>query len=269
MIMAHSDIMDLLIQSRSDLIDGQLDLFGDFSGNSDNSEYSENYEMPVADEFPQMMLLQMEKESVGFYISGHPTERYNSHAKIHGFLQISAVVANAAAKLHGFKDGDNVSVIALLLSKKQFVTKAGKAMCFADFEDRTGKIEVVIFSDVYEKEAARLEVGEIFAVHGSISTKEEEDAKILARRIEPLKDLQTTDISTLFINLNSTETGKIAQIIEVLRGFEGEQKVRLCFADTREVKQVKENFGINGVNITKDLLQRLEKLCGKPNIKLK
>ncbi|MCL2697723.1 MAG: DNA polymerase III subunit alpha [Oscillospiraceae bacterium] len=252
MSMVYEEILDKLSRSRE--TPGQLDLFG-LAGDSD----SDVYKMPDIPEFENMQLLQMEKESLGIYVSGHPIEKYDSYIKLYGFTQIGVIINNAA-------DGDSISIIAMLVSKKQFITKAGKAMCFAEFEDKTGKIETIIFSDLYEKEAANLHTGSIYALFGSISTKEEEDAKIIVKRLENAGNLQVREYDTLYINLNSSETGKLAQAVEILRGFAGTQKARICFSDTREVKMPK---GISGVNITKELLTALEKLCGKPNIKLK
>jgi len=253
MFTAYEEILDKLSQNRE--TPGQLDLFG-LSGDND----TEIYTMPETEEFGQVQLLQMEKESLGIYVSGHPIEKYDAYVRLHGFSQVGAVIGG------GFKDNDNISIIAMLTSKKQFITKAGKAMCFAEFEDKTGKIEGIIFSDLYEKEAVNLNTGVLYALFGNISTKEEEDAKIIIKRLENAENLQVQDYDTLYINVNSAETGKLMQIIELLRQFQGGQKARICFSDTREVKLPK---GISGVNITKDLLVGLEKLCGKQNIKLK
>jgi DNA polymerase-3 subunit alpha len=252
MLMAHEEILDGLSQNRG--IEGQLDLFG-LAGDSN----AEVYKMPDVPEFEQMQLLQFEKESLGIYVSGHPIEKFDSYVRLHGFAQIGALLNDA-------KDNESISVIAMLVLKKQFITKAGKAMCFAEFEDKTGRIEAIIFNDLYEKEAAHLHTGTIYALFGSVSTKEEEDAKIIVKRLENTDNLKVVDYSTLYINISSAESGKLAQIIEILRKFQGTQKARICFSDTREVKAPK---GISGVIITKDLLSALEKLCGKPNIKLK
>ncbi|MDR2560006.1 MAG: DNA polymerase III subunit alpha [Oscillospiraceae bacterium] len=253
MLMVYEEILVRLSQSRG--MEGQLDLFG-LAGGSD----SEVYKMPEAVEFDKMQLLQMEKESLGIYVSGHTTQKYDAHIRLHGLMQISAILGE------NIKDNDNVCIVAMLTSKKQFITKTGKAMCFVEFEDRTGKVEAIIFSELYEKEAINLHTGAIYTLCGNISAKEEEDTKIIIKKLENTENLKIKDFNTLFININSSETGKLAQIIEILRGFQGTQKARICFSDTREVKAPK---GISGVNITKELLMSLEKLCGKPNIKLK
>jgi DNA polymerase-3 subunit alpha len=260
MFMVYEEILEKLSQSKSGRIEGQLDLFGLSEDMNDKNE--EIFKIPETEEFPRMQLLQMEKESIGIYVSGHPIEKYDAYAKLNGFTQIGAVLAEDSGK----KDGDNVSLLVMLMSKKQFVTKAGKTMCFTEFEDKTGKIEGIIFSDLYEKEAVNLFTGGIYALFGSVSTKEEEDAKIIIKRLEKAENLQITEHGTLFINADSKETSKIAQIVAILCKYQGAQKVRLCFSDTREVKTPKEPLGIN---ITKELLDELINLCGKPNIKLK
>ncbi|MCL2018255.1 MAG: DNA polymerase III subunit alpha [Oscillospiraceae bacterium] len=263
MIMIYEEILDKISLSRSGGVEGQLDFF-DVLGKEKDTEAV--FKMPDVPEFDSMMLLQMEKESLGIYVSGHPIEKYDSYARLHGFLQIRVILAGASEKSDGLRDNDSVCIIAMLVSKKQFVTKAGKTMCFTEFEDKTGKIEGIIFNDLYEKETENLKTGEIYALFGNISTKEEEDAKIIIKRLQKAKTLQIGEFDSLYINLASNETEKMARITQTLLRYEGTQKVRICFSDTREVKRPK---GISGVNITKDLLVELEKLCGKPNIKLK
>lgn len=262
MFMAFEDILDKLVQNRSGNIEGQLDLLS----YEDGEKTAEIYPMPDVEEFGQLQLLQMEKESMGFYASGHPCERYENYRRRSGSPQINEIISGAEENIKGFRDNDSINLIAMLVSKKQFVTKAGKTMCFAEFEDRTGKIEALIFADVYEKEAANLNINDIYVIFGSVSNKAEEEVKIILKRLEKTSNLQNTEADMLFINVNSGEGEKTARIIELLKRFEGAQKIRLCFSDTREVKIPKEPLG---VNITKDLLDSLEKLCGKQNIKLK
>jgi len=269
MFTAYEEIMDKLSEGRGRGIEGQLDLFG-LLGDSEISENSERreieiYKMPETEEFSQMQLLQMEKESIGIYVSGHPLDRFNSHIRLNGFWQIGAILAGADEN-QDLSGGKSIELIAMLISKRQLITKAGKAMCFAEFEDQTGKMEAVIFSDLYEKLAASLEKGGIYTLLGNVSLKEEEDAKIIVKRLESVENLHIQDFDVLYININSGESVKMARITELLRRFEGSGKVRICFSDTREVKVPKEP---EGVNITKELLNNLEKLCGKANIKLK
>ena len=258
MLVAYEEILDKLSGSKSRELEGQLDLFGIFT---DGENMNANiFKMPEVDEFASMQLLQMEKESIGIYVSGHPVSKYEAYIKLHGLVQINEILSE------NYNDGDNVSVIAMLISKKQFITKAGKSMCFAEFEDRSGKIEGVIFSDIYGKEAGNLHNGGIYLLHGTISTKEEEDAKIIVKHLENADNLQIQEYDTLFVNLSSSEIVKLSQVVEVLRRFPGAHNVRICFSDTRRVTIPGE---VQGVNITKILLNELVKLCGKPNIKLK
>jgi DNA polymerase-3 subunit alpha len=261
MFMAHEEILDKLSHNKNRGIEGQLDLFGMFSddGNT-NSKADDYFQLPEVDEFTSMQLLQMEKECIGVYVSGHPIEKYDTYMRLNGFTQVGNILSE------DLNDGDSVCTIAMLISKKQFVTKAGKTMCFAAFEDLTAQIEAVIFSDIYEKEAANLYTGGIYALYGTISTKEDEDAKIIVKRLEKAENLQLNETATLFINMDSAETDKMARVIEALQKHGGTSRVRICFSDTREVKAPK---GIIGVNITKELLDELIKLCGNPNIKLK
>lgn len=267
MFMSYEEILDSLSAGRGRNIEGQLDLFGMLEGNSGGSGSHEGeYKMPEVGEYQQMQLLQMEKECLGLYVSGHPVERFLPRARLVGYKSIHEILSGASERLAGFKDGDTVSFVGMLTAKKQHITKSGKAMCFAGFEDLTGSIEAVVFSDIYEKSAQALGVNAIFGVHGTISTKEEEDAKLLVKRLVPVTELEEGEVGALFIKLPSTDVGRLAQLHDILSRHPGGQSVKLCFSDTRQVFAPK---GIHGVNITNELLNQIQILCGKANIKLK
>lgn len=264
MFMTYEDMLEKLSDGKNRNIEGQLDLFGIMDGGNDSINDGGGYVMPQTEEYTHMQLLQMEKESIGIYISGHPVDRFNAYAKLNGFKTINDIIRSTAEK--DIRDGDNVKFIGMLTGKKQHVTKSNNLMCFAEFEDGAGVIEGIIFSDVYEKEAVRLNINGIFAVYGAVSTKEEENAKVLVKRLEKCENIKIPNYSALYINTDEKDTKKISEIIKILSLNQGSEKVRLCFQGTREVREPK---GISGVNITKDLLDNLTKLCGKTNIMLK
>ncbi|MDE6579288.1 MAG: hypothetical protein K2K41_01990, partial [Ruminiclostridium sp.] len=71
---------------------------------------------------------------------------------------------------------------------------------------------------------------------------------------------------TLYIKLRSEETDRLEEVYRLLWSMKGEMTVKLCFEDTRKTCRPK---GIYGVKNAKDLINKLEEICGKGNIMIK
>ena len=167
------------------------------------------------------------------------------------------------------KDNEKVSLLVMITDKKLHTTKNGKTMCFTLFEDVSGHIEGIVFDDVYSSSISLLSGDEkILSVQGTVSYSgnAEEPCKIIVNKIESAEDIKPTEFKTLFINVRSDEKAKISSVISVLIGNSGKENVRLCFSDTRKVTVINE---VENVNITKEILSKLVKICGKSNIILK
>ncbi|MCM1487110.1 MAG: DNA polymerase III subunit alpha [Firmicutes bacterium] len=274
MFVNYESIMSGLSAHKNRNIDGQIDMFN--LGESVKTASSADYEMEEKQEFSHSQLLQMEKESAGFYITGHPLDPYEGLIKKLGCKNIFTIINSAKDNLNGFKQGQKQPLVAMLASKRPHQQKNGKAMCFAEFEDKSGIIEAVIFNDVYEKVSHSLIEGKIFKITASISSdtlREEENPKLIVNSIEAAREPAETektasprDNRTLYIKLSSMETDCLGEIYNILWKNQGEAKVKLCFEDTRKVTRPK---GIEGVKIAKELMKKLEEICGKGNIILK
>ena len=266
MFMSYETIISQLAARKSSNVDGQMDMFG---SSADETGGSADFEMPDVQEFEFTRLLQMEKESAGFYMSGHPMDSYEPLIKRLGCKNIYTLITSAKEGLNGFRDGQKQPLVAMLISKKPHTQKNGKQMCFAEFEDRSGVIEVIIFSDIYEKHMGLLKEGGIYKLVGTISTdsgyREDEDPKLIANTLERADDIPNNP-STLYIRIFSDQSDILEQTYRILWQNRGDTVVKLCFDDTRKTARPK---GIAGVKISNELLSRLEKVCGKDNIIMK
>lgn len=265
MFMSYETIMSQLAARQSSNVDGQIDMFGSFADDTADMDF----EMPQVQEFSHTQLLQMEKESAGFYISGHPVDRYEPLIKRLGCKNIYTLINSAKEGLNGFRDGQKQPLVAMLTSKKPHTQKNGKQMCFAEFEDRSGVIETIFFNDVYEKCIGILNEGSIYKIVASISSasgfREDEDPKLIVNTIERA-DETIAGSKILYIRLRSDELDILQQAYKILWYNQGDTEVKFCFDDTRKTACPK---GIAGVKATKEMLLQLEKICGKDNIIMK
>jgi DNA polymerase-3 subunit alpha len=116
--------------------------------------------------------LALEKETTGLYLSGHPLAEYEE--------LIAAVNATEISRIHKAKnaDGQLVTVVGIITGKKSKTTKSGGMMAFADLEDKTGTIELIIFPKIYEQYGAMVAMGSVVVIRGRTKGDREEGVQI-------------------------------------------------------------------------------------------
>ncbi len=262
LLSSYEDIYDNATENRNRNLDGQMGFF-DFIEESSAPAVVSAANLP---EFSSQQLMKLEKEALGYYATGHPLDSFDQYIRLNELTRISDIIDTDNRRV---KDGEKIRMLAILTGKKLHTTKSGRTMCFAAFEDVTGQIEGIVFDDVYVKSVSLLSADDkILMLYGTVSASDssEEDSKLIINQIEAADNIIPTEYKTLFINVRSDEQDKISAVKAVLSGLGGRENVRLCFSDTRQVTVIN---GIANVNITKEILSKLVKICGKSNIILK
>ena len=119
-------------------LDGQIDLFGALDGEQESGRNV--YKLPDSgEEYPYDILLQMEKEVSGLYLSGHPLDHYRPVIEKVSTCRISELVGENA---HAY-DEQNVTLVCTVVRTKTINTKAGGMMAFITVEDLSGSMEVL------------------------------------------------------------------------------------------------------------------------------
>ncbi|MEW5921651.1 MAG: DNA polymerase III subunit alpha [Bacillota bacterium] len=154
---------------------GQISVFT-YLNDEDAFSGSDADLLPSIPEFSVKEKLALEKEMVGLYISGHPLDQYAVIIEnLKGVLPVGELVEAG--------DRRSVTVAGMINSLRRIYTKKGQPMCFMQLEDLTGEVEVIIFSDLYERHQNELQEDRVILLSGQTDLKEEESVKIIAREI--------------------------------------------------------------------------------------
>jgi len=113
-------------------------------------------QMPEMDRIEQ---LNIEKELIGFYFSGHPLDAYEETRKGYVKFDISSL-GNAPA--------GSYTLIGILKTLKPHVDKSGRAMAFGTLEDYSGELDLAFFGEVWETCREKLRQNDIVAVRGRV-----------------------------------------------------------------------------------------------------
>ena len=154
---------------------GQMSLFG--LAPQAISKESQAIPLPDIDEWDERERLAFEKETVGFYITGHPLDD--------ALPEIRTVVDTEIGKLSDWGDDQPVRVGGLIRSCKTLKSKKGDPMAFITLEDILDAVEVVVFPETYSQTQHLLASTEPVIIQGTVQ-KDERGAKILAEAIDLL-----------------------------------------------------------------------------------
>ncbi|MBN2738517.1 MAG: DNA polymerase III subunit alpha [Spirochaetales bacterium] len=154
---------------------GQSSLFDNF----EDAGFQEIQINPVA-EYPQKQLLDWEKQFLGFFFSGHPLDKYAQMIKLHSTLDLS----KAAEAI----PSEEYTLIGILKSTREIMTKTGKKMAFGLMEDFKGAIELVFFSKPFEKYQNILVTDQVLAIKGKIDLSRG-DPKLLVDSVHEIEDM--------------------------------------------------------------------------------
>ncbi len=207
--------------------------------------------------------LAFEKESLGFYLSGHPIERYKA--------EIQEFASGTLGHLLKVRQVGDVTVMGLMSGLRLMKTRKGDRMAACQIDDFEGSVEALIFPEAYRQCGAKLKDDESFLVKGKLEAKDDDERprlivsdvapldltlRMMARSIRVHVDLGLLP-ETVLLGIKrvlSIHPGEIAVFIEVHRPTEFVAVMRV--EDKLRVK------------LTADLVTHLEGLTGPGSVRL-
>jgi DNA polymerase-3 subunit alpha len=152
------------------------------------------------DEWDEKQFLAFEKESLGFYITGHPLNEFED--------LLEKFTNTDSATLKEQNDGESVRIGGMIRNTKIIKTKKGDLMAFVTLEDLHGDVEIIVFSALYTKVYDLLTDDNAVLVRGSLQ-KEENSVKILADTVIPMDKAEEIWTTSIRFNLDITQTEKV------------------------------------------------------------
>jgi len=225
---------------------GQMGLFGE-----ETLSVAEDIVLPDIAEMPKEQILVLEKEMTGFYITGHPLDRFRETLK--KFSSISDLVSG------NYSDGQMVRTAGLLTNSKRITTKSGGMMCFADIEDFTSKVELVIFPRIFEKTNRFLLPDTPVSISGRLNVSED-GVKVIADSIGLLDSNTMTSEVRVRIYKAQENAEVFATLKEIFSAHNGSTVVFLHLVDSKRVIKTEKKYWITP---SSQAIDALEGILGK------
>lgn len=168
------ETVEAALKWRKDRDDLQLQLF-DFDV-AETTNWEIGY--PEIQPFSVGQQLELERELLGLYLSGHPLDDYEE------WLQSAGV--DRLMELGESADHSSTIVAGMVVSVKEITTKQGKSMAFMELEDQVERVEVVLFPEVWKRSSRFVNKGALLALLANVQ-QQDEGFKLLADEVLPLE----------------------------------------------------------------------------------
>ncbi|MFC1494048.1 DNA polymerase III subunit alpha [Thermodesulfobacteriota bacterium] len=196
-----------------------------FSSMKDESKgMMDLFQFPEINEWSDREKLKREKESLGFYITGHPLNEYEK-----------AVQRFATTSIQGMselEDRSLVKVAGVITDVNIKRTKRGDRMAIVTLEDQTGSSEVVFFPDAFEKVSHLLKGDDPLLVTG-IAELNDKKAKVIAKEADSLENKRQQSIKVIEFELDEKKVTReyLEELRDVFFKYPGESSVEFKVDD--------------------------------------
>ena len=254
MLEALPQAMSNAAMVREDRQSGQISLFGQ------SEPVHEVAYKPLPDASAREKI-DWERQLLGFYVSGHPLDRFKNEMK--QCVPLSELEGEGRVTL----DGKLITAGGIINHVKGMVTKKGAPMGYITLEDFTGEIEVVVFPSAWEKYRELLRNDAAILLSGRVQANER-TVHILAERIALLDDVkqrkedqiaQRGHIRALHLYLDEWhESAEVSrQLAVILKRHHGQIPVFLHMERTRKKITMNEQFANDGSVASENALKLL------------
>jgi DNA polymerase III subunit alpha len=230
---------------------GQGGLFGEIFGNADTHAKP----LPDVPDWTEKDKLAGEKELLGFWVTGHPLDRYTD--------KIAELATHDSQNLEGLNKGADVAICGVLTGIARKRNKDGKPWASMTLEDLTGSVEALVFATSYERLAPQVMEDQAVLVRGLALPEENASTKISVQDIIPLDNarIDLPSVISIRVWLGRNGVGDKAQALEELfRRKPGDTQVRLRLEAARDFSLLLDVS--TKVRPDREFKRALEAICG-------
>jgi DNA polymerase-3 subunit alpha len=254
--------MDRAQKAQRDVESGQHGLFGVFQ--QEESE-ANNDRLPNIPDWDEQARLAAEKEILGFFITGHPLEKYKDKLADLQALRIDeiAVMTRSTGK------DETIATAGIIGNVRVLKSKRGDFYAQATLEDMSGSIDMIVFPEAYKRIQDKVKLEVPVLVRAGVRIEEGTNPKITAAEIMPLEDAKVPLPRAIRIRvpLETAAESTVDDLHTLFRERKGEARVLFDVERTGDFMVVMEAAGYN-VLPDRNFIARVEQLCGRGSVRV-
>jgi DNA polymerase-3 subunit alpha len=227
MMAALEDALEYGQRVQKEKADPQMGLFGTV----ESAPALNAPELPPIEEWEARHALTLEKEALGFYLSGHPLDRYLD--TIEKFTNAGAIA------IKELPDKAAVRIGGLISGIRSLRTKRGDPMAFVQIEDLQGTTELIVFPDTYRECEDLLLEDQPVLVQGQ-AQKEENAVRVVAEKIIAMERAEETWTASVHITLDTerVDSEALNRLHQLLRHHGGNCRTFLHLLEARQSETI-------------------------------
>ena len=241
---------------------GQHGLFGVFQ---EENTASDNHKLPNIPDWDEHTRLSAEKEIIGFFISGHPLDRYKDKLQ-----ELQAVSVEEIAGMTKSTAKDETIVTAGIISNVRVLkSKKGDFYAQAMLEDISGSIDMIVFPEAFRRIGEKVKLEVPVLVKAGVRIEEGANPKITAAEILPLEEAKVPVPRAIRIRVVVDTAGEttVDELHHLFTERKGEAKVLFDIERQGDFMVVMEADGYN-VLPDRNFIARVEQLCGRGSVRI-
>jgi len=242
--------MEAGARAQRDRESGQTGLFGEVM--DDEPHYAP---LPNVPDWTDKEKLGGEKELLGFWVTGHPLDRYSD--------KVAELATHDSSNLEGLTKNNEVTLCGVLTGIVRKRNREGKPWCVMTLEDRSGSVEALLFATSYERLAAQVLEDQAVMIRGLVLPEENTVPKISVQDIVPLDNVRIDMPSVISIRVWVGRNGNVdraAALEDLFKRKPGDTQVRFRLESPRDFS-VLLDVGAK-VKPDREFKAQLEQICG-------
>jgi len=248
--------------------------YGTLPGITENAMKRAADPLPPAPDWDEHTRLQHEKEVLGFFVSGHPLDKYRE--KLRNLKVVDTATAiEMKPEPPNFRPNRNeqpneIQIAGVITGLKVAKSKrSGEMYAQATLEDSVGKIELLAFAQAYAKLAEKLKIDVPVLVSGVLRGEEDSAPKLSVSNVRALEDikLKLPDSLRIKVPLHNPDAALLEKLNAVFLGAPGKGKLLLDLEEPGEFCAVLEPHNVT-VNADRLFIDRVEELVGRGAVRV-
>ena len=270
---ALDNAMERAQKAQKDKAAGQSGLFGIFDSDITPAAGNKVEALPSVADWDEHSRLQNEKEVLGFFVSGHPMDKYRE--KLRNMKVVDTATAiEMKPEPQQFRRGgpepNEIQIAGVITGLKVAKSKkSGELYAQASLEDTVGKIELIVFPQSYEKLAEKLKIDVPVLVRGSLRGEEDSAPKLALSSIVALEDvkLKLPEALRIKVPLHSPDGALLDKLSRLFEESPGTGKLLLDLEEPGEFCAVLEPSKVM-VAADRLFIDRVEELVGLGGVRV-
>jgi DNA polymerase III subunit alpha len=255
--------MEQAQKAQRDAESGQHGLFGVFQ---QEEMVAHNDKLPNVPDWDEHTRLAAEKEILGFFITGHPLEKYKDK-----LIDLQALsIAEISAMERSTAKEETVITAGIISNARVAKSKSsGEFWARALLEDMSGSAELLVFPEAYKRIGDKVKLEVPVLVKAGVRIEEGANPKITASEIMPLEDAKVPLPRAIRIRIPLESSGEstVDHLHELFLERKGEAKVLFDVERAGDFMVVMEADGYNVVP-DRNFIARVEHLCGRGSVRI-